>query len=191
MLKNLRHRLRFFWQYLSGRPRWDSGITPPEVWEFIQTHPAGRAIDFGCGTGTNVITLAQNGWQAIGVDFIPSAVAQAREKAKTAGVRVEFLHGDVTNLPMLNPPFDLILDMGCFHGIPAPRRAAYRQTVQRLLAPGGVFMLYAMHNTEETDSRPGITKAAIEQFAQNLTLTRRVDSADPNGRDSVWLWFQK
>ncbi len=55
-------RLAFnFWYF--RKPPWDSGISPPELLEFIRTHPAGKAIDLGCGTGTNVITLAKAGWQ--------------------------------------------------------------------------------------------------------------------------------
>ena len=37
-------RLSFnFWYF--RKPPWDSGISPPELLEFIQTHPAGKAID--------------------------------------------------------------------------------------------------------------------------------------------------
>src|SRR5689334_21905005 len=52
MLRRLSFNLWYF-----RNPPWDSGISPPELLEFIQTHPAGKAIDLGCGTGTNVITL--------------------------------------------------------------------------------------------------------------------------------------
>ena len=50
------------------RPPWDSGISPPELMEFIRSSQPGRALDLGCGTGTNIITLAKNGWQVTGVE---------------------------------------------------------------------------------------------------------------------------
>ena len=69
------------------KPPWDSGISPPELLEFIRTRPAGKAIDLGCGTGTNVITLAKAGWQVTGVDFALRAIHMAKNNGfKTCDV---------------------------------------------------------------------------------------------------------
>ena len=45
-------KLFFEWRYLVGRAPWDTGVSPPELLSFIDTHTAGRAIDLGCGTGS-------------------------------------------------------------------------------------------------------------------------------------------
>ena len=48
----------------------------------------GRALDLGCGTGTNAIWLAQHGWTAVGVDFSALAIESARRKTDwTSGRR--------------------------------------------------------------------------------------------------------
>ena len=70
-------RWKFEWRYWRGTTPWDTNITPPEVKEFIAAAPPGKALDLGCGTGTNAITLAQHGWQATGVDFAPKAIRTA------------------------------------------------------------------------------------------------------------------
>ena len=49
---NFLRRLKFNLSYF-GKAPWDSGISPPELYDFIATHPAARAIDIGCGSGTN------------------------------------------------------------------------------------------------------------------------------------------
>jgi SAM-dependent methyltransferase len=132
------NRLFFNFHYL-GKPRWDTGISPPELLEFIEQHAPGRGLDLGCGTGTNAITLAKAGWQVTGVDFIGRAVQTARQKARQAGAQITFLQGDVTPLPNLSGPFDLILDIGCFHSLAPQGKAAYVENLERWLAPQGAY----------------------------------------------------
>src|SRR5437867_11299153 len=109
------------------RPPWDTGITPPEVERFVASHAPGRAIDLGCGTGTNAVYLARHDWTAVGVDFAGRAIAKARRRARDAGVvsRCTFYVGDVTRLDYLTGPFDLALDIGCLHSPPAAQGSAY------------------------------------------------------------------
>src|SRR5205823_13908793 len=96
-------RMRAFFRlsYLVGFKPWDSGLPPPELVDFVEGEhrlPPGRALDLGCGTGTNVVYLARNGWEATGVDFVGRAIAHARRKASSAGVTARLLVGDVTRL---------------------------------------------------------------------------------------------
>jgi SAM-dependent methyltransferase len=140
-------RLSYRWMYRTGRTPWDTGITPPEVVTLIEGPAAlapGRALDLGCGTGTNVVFLADHGWDATGVDAEPIALDVARGKvAGVAGARV--LLGDVTRLGALglDGPFDLVLDIGCFHSIPPSRRDAYASGVAALTPPGAVLFVFA------------------------------------------------
>ncbi|MBI3287279.1 MAG: class I SAM-dependent methyltransferase [Chloroflexi bacterium] len=141
---------RFFfnlWYGLPGKPPWDSGISPPELIEVIErsSSPPGRALDLGCGTGTNVIYLAQHGWQVVGVDFAGRAIRLARRKAKAAGVDAQctFYVADVTDLSFLPPTFDLALDIGCFHSLDPQGRSHYAAGLGRLLRPGAIDLLYA------------------------------------------------
>ncbi|NIN65924.1 MAG: methyltransferase domain-containing protein, partial [Anaerolineae bacterium] len=46
-----------------------------------------RAIDLGCGTGSNAIFLAQHGFEVTGVDFAASAIEKARRRADSCGVK--------------------------------------------------------------------------------------------------------
>ena len=140
-------RLAYRWMYRTGRTPWDTGITPPEVVDLIEG-PAGltpgRALDLGCGTGTNVIYLAEHAWDATGIDAEPLALDVARERvADVAGARVVL--GDVTRLGSLGlgGPFDLALDIGCFHSVPRSRRDAYASGVATLTRPGATLFVFA------------------------------------------------
>src|SRR5262245_2677638 len=110
-------RVMYNLMYRLGAPRWDTGITPPEVVDIIEganALPPGRALDLGCGTGTNVLYLAQHGWEVVGVDFSPLAIQRARQRAQKTPA-VTLVEGDVTRLSQLAiaGPFDFILDIGC------------------------------------------------------------------------------
>lgn len=166
-------------------PPWDSGITPPEVVEYINAHPPGRAIDLGCGTGTNVLTLAEHGWEVTGIDFTPKAIRQARRKAKNAGKDVKLMVGDVSNSAHYHGHYDLMLDIGCYHALNQEQRGRYRENIFSHLAPGGTYMLYAFFSPDGGRLSP----ADITAFESGLALARREDSADPTGPTSTWLWF--
>jgi SAM-dependent methyltransferase len=187
---NLRKLIQYnLWYY--QKPPWDSGISPPELLEFIQRQRPGRALDLGCGSGTNAITLAKNGWQATGVDFAWRAIQMAKRKAKKAGVRADFRVGDVSRLPGITGAFDLILDIGCFHSLSAENRQEYRRNLERLLAPGGTFMLYGFVKNPAMP-RPGIVEEDIQDFSTLLELISRQEGSDTaRGGKSVWLSWRK
>ena len=223
---NLIRRLSFNLWYLR-RPPWDSGIVPPEVVDFICTHPPGRALDLGCGTGTSSLALAKAGWQVTGVDFVPRAIRIARAKAKAAGVSVDFRVGDVTRLmrPSTAPStpalpqghtctcsrckcrddaaggaregrtaplkaYDLVLDIGCFHGLSSQQKRIYLAQLPDLLTPSGTWLMYGFFKLDETPG-PGLFPGDLEIAALHLTLVRRQDGVDKKDRPSAWFWFQK
>jgi len=179
-------RLTFsLWYYFN--PPWDSGISPPELLEFLDSLEPGRAIDLGCGTGTNVITLAQRGWQVTGVDFVPRVVRIARRKAAQAGVQVDLRVGDVTHLKGIHGPFDFALDLGCFHGL-GEGKADYLSQLDRLLAPGGYWFMYGFFAPEPG---PGLVQTDLEMIQSRFKLVSRQDGFDRRERKSAYFLHQK
>jgi cyclopropane fatty-acyl-phospholipid synthase-like methyltransferase len=165
-------------------------VSPPELNRFIYLHPPGRALDLGCGSGTNVQTLAQAGWQVIGVDFAWRAVHIARRRLGRSGVQADIRLGDVTDLKKITGQFDLILDIGCYHNLHPQSRKAYQDNLSRLLATGGTFMLYAHYRTEGMSEDRGVSGLDEEQFCQYLRLINRKVGEDMNKKPSVWLTYQ-
>lgn len=171
------------------KPRWDTGITPPEVMAFLKNHPPGRALDLGCGTGTNVITLAQHGWQVVGIDFVGRAIRQAKRKAHLAGVKVDLRKADVTRLNGISGKFDLVLDIGCFHNLTPEARLTYAQNLTHLLTPGGTFLLYAFFRTSGNSN--GLQPEDLDRLAKHLKLVERQDGTEHGQRPSAWFTFTK
>ncbi len=190
LVERLRRQLAFSLRYLRDPP-WDTGISPPELLAFLQSHPPGRALDLGCGTGVNLLTLARAGWQVTGVDFALPAVLAARRRLARARVNPHSVHfGDVTRLDWVKGPLDLILDIGCYHGLPDIARAAYRKNLRRLLAPAGTFLIYAHMKLEDTSSF-GISEMDIERLSEGFQLVQRADGYERGERPSVWLAFER
>ena len=110
----------------------------------------GRALDIGCGQGTNAVWLAQQGFDVVGVDFVPSALELARERARRAGVTLELRDGDVLGF-RTEAPFDVVLDSGCLHHIPPGKVAAYRARLEEWLRPGGDYVLVHFARRQKAD----------------------------------------
>jgi cyclopropane fatty-acyl-phospholipid synthase-like methyltransferase len=175
-----------FWYY--RRPPWDTGVSPPELISYLETHPSGRAMDLGCGTGTNVITMAKYGWQVTGVDFARRAIDVARDKARKAGVDVDLIVDDVTHLSQFPGPYDLILDIGCFHSLPQNSKGAYIRNLKRLLSAEGTYLMYGFYQ-EESRSGTGLSASDLQELSQTLDLVKREEGTERGHRPSVWLWY--
>lgn len=177
--------------YWLGFTPWNTGVTPPEVYEFLGNHPAGRAIDLGCGTGTNVISLAEHGWKADGVDFVPKAIRIARRKALKSGLsdRVHFRVGSVLSPKVYQGEYDLILDIGCFHSFSGQDVEQYIDLVRTHLKPGGHLLLY-VHLLTDPGQGHGASEASLERMGEVLRLVERIDG-DDGARPSAWLKFVK
>jgi ubiquinone/menaquinone biosynthesis C-methylase UbiE len=185
----LRRFLFHFWYF--GQPPWDTGVSPPELLDFIHNHKPGRAIDIGCGTGTNVITLANAGWKVTGVDFAPRAIKLAKQKTSKAGIQAELLVRDATNLQGVDGPFDLAFDLGCFHTIPQDGRTKYLGQLDRILARGGSWLMYGFLQTAADQTGPVLVQAEIDRISSQLALVSRRDGFDKRERTSAWFLFQK
>lgn len=184
-------RLWFDLLYRFGRPRWDTGIVPPEVRRLVEEErlAPGRGIDLGCGTGTSAVYLAQHGWDVVGVDFSPKAIASARRRAADAGVsgKARFLVADVTALPDLGAPFDLALDVGCLHSIPRSARARYATGVARALRHHATLMLYAFVRDNTPGVRADEVAATFGGAFEMVTTETGVD----RDRSSAWYRLRR
>ena len=186
-----RSRLMFQWRYLRKQTPWDTHITPPEVLEFISSASPGRALDLGCGTGTNAITLARHGWRATGVDFVAGAIQTARKKAAKAGLKIDFHVGDVTDLSMLTDPYDYVLDIGCLFTLEEKERQKYAKNLGRLLKPAGMYMLYAWLPRPRKGTTWGISPEMVEAlFHSHFSKVRSV-VGEENNFPTAWYWYQR
>jgi SAM-dependent methyltransferase len=189
-----RRWLRFNLFYL-GRPPWDTGVSPPELKGFLTSVSPGRALDVGCGTGTNLMTIADAGWDVVGMDIAWLSVLRARAKLRKNRLEGRVIYGDITGEPDVHPPFDLILDIGCYHSLSPAGREAYCAHVEDWLQPGGTLLMYA-HRRREKGASHGITEEDLKAFRSFLVLKFRDDGDEvrPDGGGgfpATWVQFDR
>lgn len=191
MMMQLVYRLT----YLVSRPNWDTGTTPPAMVETLAGGdiPPGACLDLGCGTGTNTIYMAQQGREAIGIDFVPEAIRKARARAQQSAKAgsARFIAADVTRLDRLNlPKMAFALDMGCFHGLNRTDQQRYIEALSGQMLPGGVFMLYALAPRREAGIAFGLSADGIRERFAGVFQIERVEEDDFWGRDAIWCWMR-
>ena len=157
--------MKWFYEitYSRFRAPWDIGPRK----ELVELVESGRiqpckAIDLGSGTASNVVFLAQHGFDVTGVDFAAAAIELGRKRAAEAGVNVNFIQDDLTNLQRVSGTFDLLVDYGTLDDLTPPKRDLYLKNVLPLTHPGSLFVLYCFEWMPRWWERPFFYSLACE-----------------------------
>ncbi len=174
--------------YLVGFTPWDTGTVPSELSDLVEGDArlsAGRALDIGCGTGTQSVYLAGHGWQVTGVDDLEKPLRRARARARDSGVSVEWVRADASRLTEsgLAPGFDLVFDRGCFHGLSDQERTAYAAGVTQLASSQATLLMMCFARNDVAMAPRGADEAEVVQAFDGweVTSTEPDTGPDPSG----------
>lgn len=191
--------VRYRWLYRLGVTPWDQDHVPAELTALVEgpgALPPGKALDIGCGTGTQAVYLAGQGWEVTGLDAVEQPLQAARRRAEDAGAEVRWLQADVTELTTsgLDGGFDLIHDRGCFHDLPENARSAYASGVSSLAPPGATFLLMAFAAGRRLGPR-GVSEDEVQRRFESqweLLSTQDDSGPDPPGpmRRVPRVWYR-
>lgn len=109
--------------------------------------PGQRVLDLGCGNGLIAEYIgARTGAHVTGIDYIESAIAQARARTLDRADQLDFMVGDINRLALPPTSFDLIIaiDTIYFSDDYAATIAALRQA----LRPGGRLAFFYSYGRE-------------------------------------------
>jgi SAM-dependent methyltransferase len=137
-------------RYVANELPWDSGVPSKELSRVLDEErimPC-RAVELGCGTGTNSVYLASRGFDVAGVDCSPVALEQARKKATAAGSNARFLEAELCRFNLQVEPFDFVFDRGCYHSVRRMDIAGFLRTLRQLSKPGTRYLMLAGNANE-------------------------------------------
>jgi ubiquinone/menaquinone biosynthesis C-methylase UbiE len=130
----------------------------------LEAQPGTRLLDLACGQGWLTIALAQRGFQVTGFDLSAALLTRAEQVADQAGVKIEWIRGDMRELPgawtdeFTNVTLTLS-EFGCFADEADNQKVL--DEVVRVLKTGGHFLLDLVVNRDGLILR-GETRNCLE-----------------------------
>lgn len=130
--------------YRMGVTPWATGKPARAVGEYLDGGTAcapGIALDIGCGTGESAIYLSRRGWHVIGIDVSRRAIAAA----KMAAPEIDWRAVDLidASLEEYTSMVNLIIDIGCLHGLNRVGRESWGRLVNRVSTTAAVVLVQA------------------------------------------------
>lgn len=128
-----------FWdlRYGANFAPWDAGRVPLQLRELARAAQGSRRVLVpGCGSAWDVRCFAENGWEVLGIDFSPEAIAAARSVLGPYGDRVA--QADFF-APIAQAPFDVVYERAFLCALPRRMWGDWARRVGELVRPAGTL----------------------------------------------------
>lgn len=132
---------------------------------------ASTALDVGCGTGTEVLWLAEKGWRVTGADISATALAQAAARAEASGLggRIEWTEADLSRWEP-GRTWDLVVTS---YAHPDIGQLDFYQRIASWVTLGGSLLIVGHlprsdrhHGQDHPESATATLEAITELFAE-------------------------
>jgi glycine/sarcosine N-methyltransferase len=135
--------------------------------------------DVACGVGTQLIGLAQLGYNVGGSDLSPGAIATCSRECINRGLRATLAVADMRKLPWASDSMDAVVcaDNALPHLLTDDDVVRALVEMARILRPGGVAIITSRDYDEVLQRRPEVTLPQV-----SLTDDRRLVSFQ------LWRW---
>ena len=126
------------------------------------------AVDFGCGTGRNLVPLAEQGWRVVGVDLSLDMLGEYRTKAASLTQNEAVaIRANMANCECLADGFaDAVLCMYSSLGMVQGRnnRRSFMKHARRILSTGGKFFVHVHNRGSWLRDPGGVRRTVMDWF---------------------------
>lgn len=122
---------------------WDTNEPDENLVKLISSNAVSpcKGLEIGCGTGTNSLWLARQGFSMLGVDISQEAIDRANRKKENQSLLCDFARLDFLHDESLPQSFDFVFDRGCFHVFNQEKeRILFARRVSRVLKMNGSWV---------------------------------------------------
>ena len=174
------------------RPGWDMDGPTPLLDELLAERPLASGVSIavpGCGFGHDAAELARRGFAITAFDIAPLAIKGARARyGEAVAWRLEDWFASEAG------PFEAVFDHTCFVAMEPARREEYAAATFARLAPGGLWLGVAFHDTGDRTGPPFAIQSdamgdliRVSGFA--LLMLREAAASHPRraGREFLWI----
>jgi ubiquinone/menaquinone biosynthesis C-methylase UbiE len=110
-------------------------IVSETLCDAVDVHAGQRVLDVATGGGNAAIAAARYGCDVTGIDYVPSLLERARERAAAEHLTAKFQEGDAENIPCPDASFDVVLSV--FGVMFAPDHPQAARELLRVCRSGG------------------------------------------------------
>lgn len=161
---------RFEERYRTGDTPWDHDTPDTNLINMVSHRPIAqcKALDIGCGTGSNAIWLAGQQFTVTGCDISQTAIEIARTKASGSHADCSFIVADFLADSIPGSPFGFVFDRGCLHSFgTAEERMQFSENVFSHLESGGLWLTLT-GNADEPEREVGPPRLTANELTADV-----------------------
>lgn len=164
------------WNTVFAAPKYFYGSEPgPVARRAVRYHRpllpnGGTAIDFGCGEGQDLAFLAEQGYDATGIEFTSHGRAKTQKLLAERALKAEVRQADLRDY-QVDKPYDLVLAINSLQFLGRDADAALKMVIASV-ARGGVLGLSLFAREESAAAIEGdIYRVTLDELNERLQST--------------------
>lgn len=139
-----------------------------------------RALDAGCGEGQDLIFLAQQGYDATGIEFTTHGVEKTRNLLQITKQTAKVIHGDLSDCPLES--YDVVIAVNCLQFI-GQNASSTLSRLMKAVDPGGIIGLSLFaRQPQQAEIEGTIWRVSLPDLLTRFEGWQMIEAAN------LWQW---